>query len=121
MFTGATRLTKPLPSHTLAARTVLKLLDRVGPGHVTTVGDLAAAARMPAESVLRLASAKTVYRPSCTPWHRVVPDNGLIRPAQTDRDGYSQVSLLAAEGVPVSHYGEVMLDLCRADLTAPGP
>jgi alkylated DNA nucleotide flippase Atl1 len=98
------------------ARTILKLLDRVGPGRVTTVGDLAGAAAVPTEVVLRLADRKTVHRPACSPWHRVVPDNGLIRPAQTDRDGYSQVALLAAEGVPVSHYGEVMLDLCRADL-----
>jgi alkylated DNA nucleotide flippase Atl1 len=103
------------------ARAILRMLERVGPGKVTTAGDLAAAAAVPADVVSRLAYRKSVFRPSCTPWHRVVPDNGLIRPAQTDGDGYSQVSLLAAEGVPVSHHGEVMLDLCRADLTATEP
>jgi alkylated DNA nucleotide flippase Atl1 len=110
-----------MTSHSVAsalqARTILKLLDRVGPGRVTTIGELATAAAVPTEVVMRLADRKTVFRPTCSPWHRVVPDNGLIRPAQTDREGFSQVALLAAEGVPVSHYGEVMLDLCRADLT----
>jgi alkylated DNA nucleotide flippase Atl1 len=110
-------MTTRTPHAATQARSILKLLDRVGPGCVTTVGDLAAAADVPTEVVLRLAGSKAVFRPTCSPWHRVVPDNGLIRPAQTDRDGFSQVSLLAAEGVPVSHYGEVMLDLCRADLT----
>jgi alkylated DNA nucleotide flippase Atl1 len=100
------------------ARAILKLLGRVRPGSVTTVGDLAAAAAVPEDIVLRLTGSKTVFRPSCSPWHRVVPDNGLVQPAQTDGDGYSQVALLAAEGVPVSHYGEVMVDLCRADLAA---
>jgi alkylated DNA nucleotide flippase Atl1 len=103
------------------ARAVLKVLDRVAPGNVTTTSDLAAAASVPADIVSRLVDRKTVFRPACTPWHRVVPDNGLIRPAQTDGDGYSQVSILAAEGVPVSHHGEVMLDQCRADLTATAP
>jgi alkylated DNA nucleotide flippase Atl1 len=100
------------------ARAILKALARVAPGKVTTAGDLAAAASVPADAVSRMADRKSVFRPTCTPWHRVVPENGLIRPAQTDQNGFSQVSLLAAEGVPVSHYGEVMLDLCRADLTA---
>ncbi len=103
------------------ARAILKMLDRVEPGKVTTASDLAAAASVPADVVSRLVDAKTLFRPSCTPWHRVVPDNGLIRPAQTDGEGFSQVALLAAEGVQVSHYGEVMLDLCRADLTATAP
>jgi alkylated DNA nucleotide flippase Atl1 len=108
------------PSAALNVRTILKLLDRVGPGHVTTIGDLAGAADISTETVSRLVDRKTVFRPTCSPWHRVVPDNGLIRPAQTDTEGFSQVALLAAEGVPVSHYGEVMIDLCRADLRAPG-
>ena len=103
------------------ARAVLKVLDRVEPGTVTTAGDLAVAASVPADVVLKLKDRKSLFRPSCTPWHRVVPDNGLIRPAQTDPVGFHQVSLLAAEGVPVSHYGEVMLDLCRAKLAAPSP
>jgi alkylated DNA nucleotide flippase Atl1 len=110
-------MTPPSVSSSVHARTILKVLDRVGPGNVTTVSELATAASAPCELVQQLTDRKSVLRPSCTPWHRVVPDNGLIRPAQTDRHGYSQVALLAAEGVPVSHYGEVMLDLCRADLS----
>lgn len=114
-----------MTSHTVSpgaqARAILKMLERVGPGKVTTAADLALAASVPAELVLRLADRKTVFRPTCTPWHRVVPGDGLIRPAQTDGEGFSQVALLAAEGVPVSHYGEVMIDLCRADLTAAAP
>jgi alkylated DNA nucleotide flippase Atl1 len=110
-----TRNSDPRAAH---ARAVLKLLDRVGPGRITTIGDLADAASVPVKTVEALAGAKSVFRPACTPWHRVVPDNGLIRPAQTDGEGFSQVALLAAEGVPVTHYGEVMIDLCRADLTA---
>lgn len=111
-------MTSSAVSTAAQARAILKVLDRVEAGKVTTASDLAAASNVSAEFVSQLAARKSVFRPACTPWHRIVPDNGLIRPAQTDGDGYSQVSLLASEGVPVSHHGEVMLDLCRADLRA---
>jgi methylated-DNA-protein-cysteine methyltransferase related protein len=78
----------PLDTSTERAQAVLDRIRSIGPGHVTTYGDLSPEAPRYAGAVLAACHDPDV------PWQRVVRADGSLAKGERQR------SLLEAEGVP---------------------
>lgn len=86
---------------------VLAITRSVPPGSLVTFSDIGQHLDVVPRHVAYILATLGAPLDQTVPWHRVVPEGGLLKSAKYDSCGQSQAELLRAEGVMVSSSGAI--------------
>lgn len=100
-------------------RDILAIVESVPEGRVVTFRDIAAHLAVQPRQVAYILAMLEPPVSLAVPWHRAVPDDGVLATPKSDGAGATQADLLAREGVAIGPDGRLAgFDALRIDVAA---
>lgn len=89
-------------------RDILAIVECVPEGRLVTFRDIAAHLDVQPRQVAYVLAMLEPPASLAMPWHRAVPEAGVLSTPKTDGDGATQADLLAREGATVAPDGRIL-------------
>ncbi len=93
-------------------RDILAIVESVPEGRLVAFKDIASHLSVQPRQVAYILAMLEPPASIAVPWHRAIPEDGVLSTPKTDGDGKSQAERLSEEGIDLAPDGRV-LDLAR--------